>query len=111
VADVKRANGLNADLQMFAHKTLRVPLHGSHQPAAAPPSLPSYSPRNHADRVAREWTTRRPPKNAASMDPFLKPPRSTVSPSMSLLQGYYGLPPTPQENLTYEGTEMATYAQ
>lgn len=59
----------------------------------------------------REWTTRRPPKNAASMDPFLKPPRSTVSPSMSLLQGYYGLPPTPQENLTYEGTEMATYAQ
>jgi hypothetical protein len=52
---------------------------------------------------------RRPPKNAASLDPSLKPPRSTVSSSMSLLQGYYGLTPTPKENLTNEGTEMATY--
>ncbi|CAL4912158.1 unnamed protein product [Urochloa decumbens] len=103
VADVKRANGLTTDLQMFAHKTLRVPLHGRHPPAAATSSSPS-----HADR-AREWTTRRPPKNAASFDPFLKPPRSTVSPSMSLLQGYYGLTPTPKGNLTDEGTEMATY--
>jgi hypothetical protein len=59
----------------------------------------------------REWTARRPPKIAASLDPFLKPPRSTVSPSMSLLQGYYGLTPTPKGNLTNEGTEMATYAK
>ncbi|TKV98671.1 hypothetical protein SEVIR_9G575100v4 [Setaria viridis] len=109
VADVKRANGFTTDLQMFAHKTLRVPLHGRHPPAAATTSPPSSSP-SHADRN-REWTTRRPPKNGASWDPFLKPPRSTVSPSMSLLQGYYGLTPTPQENLTNEGTEMATYAK
>ncbi|XP_025797841.1 uncharacterized protein LOC112877697 isoform X2 [Panicum hallii] len=106
VADVKRANGLTTDLQMFAHKTLRVPLHGRHPPAAAT-SPPSSSP-SHADR-ARVWTMRRPPKNAASLDPSLKPPRSTVSSSMSLLQGYYGLTPTPKENLTNEGTEMATY--
>ncbi|XP_025797840.1 uncharacterized protein LOC112877697 isoform X1 [Panicum hallii] len=121
VADVKRANGLTTDLQMFAHKTLRVPLHGRHPPAAAT-SPPSSSP-SHADRARytpcficsnnmvcfRVWTMRRPPKNAASLDPSLKPPRSTVSSSMSLLQGYYGLTPTPKENLTNEGTEMATY--
>jgi hypothetical protein len=51
VADVKRANGLTTDLQMFAHKTLRVPLHGRHAPATAP-SPPSSSP-SHADRAAR----------------------------------------------------------
>ncbi|PWZ57916.1 LysM and putative peptidoglycan-binding domain-containing protein 2 [Zea mays] len=88
VADVKRANGLTTDLQMFAHKTLRVPLHGRHAP-----SPPSSSP-SHA---AREWT-----KNAASLDPLLKlkPPRSTVSPSMSLLlQGCHGLTPAPKGDL------------
>lgn len=109
VADVKRANGLTTDLQMFAHKTLRVPLHGRHAPATAP--SPPFSSPSHADRAAREWTTRRPPKIAASLDPFLKPPRSTVSPSISLLQGYYGLTPTPKENLTDEGIEMAMYAK
>lgn len=99
VADVKRVNGLTADLQMFAHKTLRIPLPGRHPPAQHSP--PSSSP------AAREWTTRRPPKNAA-LDPFLKPPRSTVSPSMSLLQGYYGLAPPPKRDLTDQGAEMAT---
>ncbi|KAL6649056.1 hypothetical protein ACP70R_013280 [Stipagrostis hirtigluma subsp. patula] len=107
VADVRRVNGLTTDLQMFAHKTLRIPLPGRHPPAAAAP--PSSSP-IHADR-AREWATRRPPKNDASFDPFLKPPRSVVSPSMSLLQGYYGLAPPPKENLTNEDTEMETYAK
>ncbi|KAF8780357.1 hypothetical protein HU200_001466 [Digitaria exilis] len=48
VADVKRANGLTTDLQMFAHKTLRVPLHGRHPPAATP--SPSSSP-SHAHRT------------------------------------------------------------
>ncbi|KAL6847610.1 hypothetical protein ACP4OV_022636 [Aristida adscensionis] len=103
VADVKRVNGLTTDLQMFAHKTLRIPLPGRHPPAAPPPSSP-----NHADR-ARQWTARRPPKNDASFDPFLKSPRSEVSPSMSLLQGYYGLSSPPKGNLTDEGTEMETY--
>ncbi|CAM0871018.1 unnamed protein product [Alopecurus aequalis] len=100
VADVRRVNGLTADLQMFAHKTLRIPLPGRHPPAA-PHSPPSSSP------AAREWTTRRPPKNGA-LDPFPKPPRSTVSSSMSLLQGYYGLAPAPERDPADEGTEMAT---
>lgn len=44
VADVKRANGLTTDLQMFAHKTLRVPLHGRHAPSP-PSSSPSHAAR------------------------------------------------------------------
>ncbi|GJN09342.1 hypothetical protein PR202_ga27342 [Eleusine coracana subsp. coracana] len=109
VADVKRVNGLTTDLQMFAHKTLRIPLPGRHPPATPSPppysSSSSSSPTHAADRN-REWTTRRPPRNAASLDPFLKPPRSAIAPSMSLLQGYYGLPPAPKVNLTDDGTEM-----
>jgi hypothetical protein len=54
----------------------------------------------------REWTMRRPPKNAA-LDPFPKPPRSMVSPSMSLLQGYYGLALAPERDPADEATEMA----
>eukprot|EP00897_Mesotaenium_endlicherianum_P005781 jgi/Mesen1/5230/ME000026S04543 len=34
VMDIKRANGLMNDMQMFARKTLRVPLPGPHSPAA-----------------------------------------------------------------------------
>jgi len=50
VTDVKRANGLTSDLQMFAHKTLRVPLHGRHPPAAAATSPPSSSPDRYRAR-------------------------------------------------------------
>nr|BAJ98761.1 predicted protein [Hordeum vulgare subsp. vulgare]BAK00547.1 predicted protein [Hordeum vulgare subsp. vulgare] len=100
VADVKRVNGLTADLQMFAHKTLRIPLPGRHPPA-------QHSPPSSA--AAREWTTRRPPKNAA-LDSFMKPPRGTVSPSMSLLQGYYGLAPPPKRDLADETVEMVATA-
>ncbi|KAL5217354.1 hypothetical protein ABZP36_018038 [Zizania latifolia] len=120
VADVKRVNGLTTDLQMFAHKTLRIPLPGRHPPAAAPshsPPLPIHSdaaaPPSSSPLAAdrpREWTTRRPPKNAA-LDPFLKPQRSTVSQSLSLLQRYYGLAPPPKGDPENEGTEMATYSK
>ncbi|KAF0932851.1 hypothetical protein E2562_012175 [Oryza meyeriana var. granulata] len=108
VADVKRVNGLTTDLQMFAHKTLRIPLPGRHPPAAAPthpPPLPIHA----ATYRPGEWTTWRPPKNAA-LDPLLKPPRSTVSPSMNLLQRYYGLGRPPKGDPENEGTEMATYS-
>ncbi|KAG1359525.1 hypothetical protein COCNU_08G009710 [Cocos nucifera] len=33
VADIKRMNGLVTDRQMFAHKTLRIPLPGRHPPS------------------------------------------------------------------------------
>lgn len=36
VADIKRMNGLATDLQMFALKTLKIPLPGRHPPSPAP---------------------------------------------------------------------------
>ncbi|OEL19875.1 hypothetical protein BAE44_0019104 [Dichanthelium oligosanthes] len=53
VADVKRANGLTTDLHMFAHKTLRVPLHGRHPPAAAATTSPPSSSPSHAHRTRK----------------------------------------------------------
>uniref|UniRef100_A0A0E0K7Q6 LysM domain-containing protein n=1 Tax=Oryza punctata TaxID=4537 RepID=A0A0E0K7Q6_ORYPU len=109
VADVKLVNGLTTDLQMFAHKTLRIPLPGRHPPATAPSNPPPPSSSPAATHRPRERATRRPPKNAA-LDPLLKPPRSTVSPSMDLLQNYYGLARPPKGDPENEGTEMATYS-
>ena len=39
VSDIKRMNGLATDLQMFALKTLKIPLPGRHPPSS-PPSPP-----------------------------------------------------------------------
>ncbi|KAG6476456.1 hypothetical protein ZIOFF_065698 [Zingiber officinale] len=33
IADIKRTNGLTTDLQLFAHKTLLIPLPGRHPPS------------------------------------------------------------------------------
>ncbi|EEE58189.1 hypothetical protein OsJ_09129 [Oryza sativa Japonica Group] len=113
VADVKRVNGLTTDLQMFAHKTLRIPVPGRHPPAAtATATAPSHPPPSSSPAAThrpREWATRRPPKNSA-LDPLLKPPQSTVAPSMDLLQNYYGLARPPKGDPENEGTEMATYS-
>jgi LysM repeat protein len=35
VADIKRLNALTTDFQMYALKTLRIPLQGKHSPSAA----------------------------------------------------------------------------
>ncbi|XP_006661877.2 uncharacterized protein LOC102702596 [Oryza brachyantha] len=98
VADIKRLNGLSTDLQMFAHKTLRIPLPGRH-----PPSNGSY------EGDDRECT---PPRRLHDdlLDSVLRTPRHKVSPAMSLLQGYYGLTPPPKDP-THEGTEMSVYGK
>ncbi|XP_062205679.1 uncharacterized protein LOC133907623 isoform X2 [Phragmites australis] len=83
VADIKRLNGLSTDLQMFAHKTLRIPLPG------------------------RECTPRRIHDDI--LDSILKTPKHKVSPAMSLLQGYYGLAHPPKRDQTGKGTEMTVY--
>ena len=42
VGDIKRMNGLATDLQMFALKTLKIPLPGRHPPSHSPtPSMPN----------------------------------------------------------------------
>jgi len=101
VADVKRLNSLSTDLQMFAHKTLRIPLPGRHPPS------PFQQNGSHDD--ARECTPRR--LHDDLLDSVLRTPRHKVSSAMSLLQGYYGLTPPPKRDPTHESTEMAVYGK
>ncbi|GAV60996.1 hypothetical protein CFOL_v3_04524 [Cephalotus follicularis] len=106
VADIKKMNGLVTDLQMFALKSLQIPLPGRHPPS---PCL-LISP----DNVGRSCHYQSPPRNAHCdlLDSFhslrLKSSQRKVSPAMSSLQGYYGLKPNDQRN-TSEGLEMAVY--
>ncbi|EER94055.1 hypothetical protein BDA96_01G228500 [Sorghum bicolor] len=102
VADIKRLNGLSTDLQMFAHKTLRIPLPGRHPPS-------SYQENGSYESDDRECTPRRIHEDI--LDSILKTPKPKVSPAMSLLQGYYGLAPPPKRDQTSEGTEMAVYSK
>ncbi|KAL6883303.1 hypothetical protein ACP4OV_010717 [Aristida adscensionis] len=100
VADIKRLNGLSTDLQMFAHKTLRIPLPGRHPPSP-------YHQNGSYEADERECTPRRIHDDI--LDSVLKTPKHKVSPAMSLLQGYYGIAPPPKRHETGEGTEMAVY--
>ncbi|KAL5229847.1 hypothetical protein ABZP36_028623 [Zizania latifolia] len=102
VADIKRLNGLSTDLQMFAHKMLRIPLPGRHPPS-------SYQQNGSYEGDDRECTPRR--LHGDLLDSVLRTPRHKVSPAMSLLQGYYGLTPPPKKNSTHEDTEMAVYGK
>ncbi|KAE9588305.1 putative LysM domain-containing protein [Lupinus albus] len=108
VADIKRMNGLASDLQMFAVKTLRIPLPGRHPPSRIP-SLPN----GHAKQGDDSFVRRSPPRSKSGMkEPFqssrLKAPKQELSPAMTILQKYYGLRSLKSTD-TFEGTEMAAY--
>ncbi|PKI36685.1 hypothetical protein CRG98_042915 [Punica granatum] len=88
VADLKRLNGLVTDIQMFALKSLHVPLPGRH-----PPSTCLSTGSNDIGESSSERT---PPHHASNLldsfqSPWLKSSQQKVSPAMSSLQGYYGL--------------------
>lgn len=89
VADIKRLNGLTTDLQMFARKTLHIPLPGRHPPS------PIMS--NGQGPKKSEMTP--PRQRQIEMLDSIKSlklsssPRS-ISPSMDALRDYYGLKPT-----------------
>lgn len=104
VADIKRINGLVSDLQMFALKTLDIPLPGRHppSPAISTGQRPSSSEQTSSSR-----------RHSDIFDSFqslkLKSsPQPKVSPAMSSLQGYYGLK-LPDQKAASEGFEMAVY--
>ncbi|KAJ8562843.1 hypothetical protein K7X08_031295 [Anisodus acutangulus] len=107
VADIKRLNGLVSDLQMFARKTLQIPLPGRHPPS------PVVS--NGQDTQGPSSSERTPPSNQYS-DLFgsfqslkLKSsPQPRVSPAMSCLLGYQGSKSADQK-VASEGFEMAVY--
>ncbi|KAL2541294.1 Peptidoglycan-binding LysM domain-containing protein [Abeliophyllum distichum] len=108
VADIKRMNGLVTDLQMFALKTIHIPLPGRHPP--------SSSLSNGLHTPQRSSSSEQTPSARRHSDLFdslqsLKLKSSSeqkVSPAMSSLLGFYGLKPAGQEAAP-EGFEMAVY--
>ncbi|KAK4373467.1 hypothetical protein RND71_008851 [Anisodus tanguticus] len=126
VADIKRLNGLVSDLQMFARKTLQVPLPGRHPPS---PVVSNGQDTQGEDCIRISWRCRKPflyvlrpscsertpPSNRCS-DLFgsfqslkLKSsPQPRVSPAMSCLLGYQGSKSADQK-VASEGFEMAVY--
>ncbi|EOA20773.1 hypothetical protein CARUB_v10001102mg [Capsella rubella] len=108
VADITKLNGLVTDLQMFALKTLKIPLPGRHPPS---PCLSNGSV-NHGEGCSEQASP--PASNGNHQDVFdsflslrLKPSEKKVSPAMNSLQGYYGL--KPKNRRASEGFEMAVY--
>ncbi|KAK8951180.1 F-box protein [Platanthera zijinensis] len=93
VGDIRRMNGLVTDLQMFAHKSLQIPLPGRH------PTSPA---------MANGST-----KSCHIVDPLqsfkVKPSSGRISPAMCSLQDYYGLPKSNRTRHSSEGTEMSVY--
>ncbi|XVF01786.1 hypothetical protein REPUB_Repub04eG0119200 [Reevesia pubescens] len=106
VADIKKMNGLVTDLQMFALKSLQIPLPGRHPPS------PCLS--NGSETPGQSSANPAPAQQLHPdlLDSFqslrLKTPPRRVSPAMSSLQGYYGLKPTEKKTIS-EGFEMAVY--
>lgn len=105
VSDIKKMNGLVTDLQMFALKSLQIPLPGRHPPS---PCL------SNGHGIGQGSSNHTPPRRVCRelFDPFqtlkVKSPQWKVSPAMSSLQGYYGLKTTDQKSIA-EGFEMAVY--
>ncbi|KAL6281789.1 hypothetical protein ACE6H2_018670 [Prunus campanulata] len=101
VADIKRMNGFATDLQMFALKTLKIPLPGRH-----PPSSPLSLRENNTEKSNPCLG------QAIVLEPFRsvgsKAPKEKVTTAMSTLQKYYGLR-SPNLRGTAEGMEMAVY--
>ncbi|CAJ1952295.1 unnamed protein product [Sphenostylis stenocarpa] len=108
VADIKRMNGLATDLQMFALKTLKIPLPGRHPPSPAP------GPHGEPAKLGESSIEKKPLRigQSAKKEPLqslrLKPPQPSISPAMSILQKFYGLKSSDSKD-TFNGTEMAVY--
>ncbi|CAN8252064.1 unnamed protein product [Cochlearia groenlandica] len=110
VADITKLNGLVTDLQMFALKSLKIPLPGRHPPS---PCLSNTS-LNHGEDCSDQASSSSSASNCNLQDVFdsfkslrLKPSETKISPAMTSLQGYYGLKPSNRR--ASEGFEMAVY--
>ncbi|CDY20605.1 BnaC08g14530D [Brassica napus] len=116
VADVKKMNGLVTDLQMFALKSLQIPLPGRHPPS---PCLSNGS-LNHGYffilvKNGCSCHELEPPNhsNGDVFDSFqslrLKSSEKKVSPAMNSLQGCYGLKPANRTVSVGGSLEMGNY--
>ncbi|KAF5441955.1 hypothetical protein F2P56_035597 [Juglans regia] len=106
VADIKKMNGLVTDFQMFALKSLQIPLPGRHPPS---PCLSNgfITPGQSSSDHIPPWR-----RHSDFFESFqslgVKPPQRKVSPAMSSLHGYCGLKPRDQKTMP-ECLEMAAY--
>ncbi|KAJ6373707.1 hypothetical protein OIU78_029399 [Salix suchowensis] len=106
VADVKRLNGLSTDLQMFALKTLLIPLPGRHPPS---PILSNGSASPGGNDIDKTPPRPRHLNLLETLESLsLKSPQKKVSPAMSTLQKFYGLQSSKKKD-SAEGMEMAVY--
>ncbi|XWS63307.1 hypothetical protein CRYUN_Cryun06bG0084100 [Craigia yunnanensis] len=104
VADIKKMNGLVTDLQMYALKSLQIPLPGRHPPS---PCLSNGSETPGESSANQTPAQHLPPDLLDSFQSLrLKTPPRRVSQAMSSLQGYYGLKSTEKKTIS-EGFEMA----
>lgn len=101
VADIKRMNGLTTDLQMFARKSLKIPLPGRH-----PPSPVMSNGHDTQGQTSSEMT---PPNrrysdsiNSLKSLKLSSSPPQNISSSISSLRNYYSLAPKDVK----EGFEM-----
>lgn len=104
VADIKKMNGLTTDLQMFARKSLKIPLPGRHPPS------PVMSNGYHTQGQTSPEMTRPNRRYSDSFNPInsLKlssSPQRNISPSINSLRDYYSLTPN-NRNGVGEGFEM-----
>ncbi|CAI9755280.1 unnamed protein product [Fraxinus pennsylvanica] len=105
VADIKRINGLVTDIQMFALKTLEIPLPGRHPPS---PSLSNDLDTQRPSSSEQTPSCRRHSDLFDSFQSLKSSSQRKVSPAMRSLQGYYGLKPEDQKTEA-EGIEMSVY--
>ncbi|XP_024994482.1 uncharacterized protein LOC112527870 [Cynara cardunculus var. scolymus] len=104
VADIKKMNGLTTDLQMFACKSLKIPLPGRHPPS------PIMSNGYHTQGQTSPEMTRPNRRYSDSFNPIesLKlssSPHRNISSSINSLRDYYGLKPNDWNGVD-EGFEM-----
>ncbi|XP_031495865.1 uncharacterized protein LOC116261307 [Nymphaea colorata] len=108
VSDIKRLNGLVTDLQMFAHKSLQIPLPGRHPPSPIIANGSVMQENGNSSRVPSRYAPRKLFKDLPPVE--LKPQEAKVSAAMSSLQGYYGLMSSAENGSSGdEGTEMTLY--
>ncbi|XP_027185936.1 uncharacterized protein [Cicer arietinum] len=88
VTDIKRMNSLVTDHQIFALKTVQIPLPGRHPPSTCL-SNGSSTPGHDSTHSPPDNTHRELLESFQSVR--LKSSDQKVSPAMSSLQGYYGL--------------------
>ncbi|KAL9992697.1 putative LysM domain-containing protein [Helianthus debilis subsp. tardiflorus] len=108
VADIKKMNGLTTDLQMFALKSLKIPLPGRH-----PPSSVISNGYHTQGQTSAEVTSSRTYSDSFSPIRSLRlssSPQRNISSSISSLREYYGLPPIDQKGVTksFEMTQTNT---